>query len=166
MQQVRRDTIKTINFRGRLIDEGDQTVVRPFAKLDTIGSYIDENNHRQLVIVSNGDTFAVRMYVPKRVDTGQIQADIRTLQLMERIEGTKPCDSSLLIKGDQRPASTIAHEPKKAAPYKDTDLSGDLGFLTMVFVLMVPFSAVMLIKAGLSTIEMCSKIAKVWRHTA
>jgi len=159
-QQVRRDTIKTVNFRGKLVEDTDQTIVRPFVKLDTIGSYIDENNHRQLVIVSNGDTFAVRMYVPKQIDTAQVNADIRTLQLMERIESIKPCDSSLLMTSDATTALDVVgrFETHCTPPEKP---NFDVGFDTGLFVLMVPFTTLLFVKACLASVEMVGKIRNV-----
>lgn len=159
-QQVRRDTIKTVNFRGKLVEDTDQSIVRPFAKLDTIGSYIDENNHRQLVIVSNGDTFAVRMYVPKQIDTAQVNADIRTLQLMERIESIKPCDTGIFTHADNRSASEVIGrlETHSTPPEKP---NFDVGFDTGLFVLMVPFTTLLFVKACLASVEMVGKIRNV-----
>lgn len=142
----------------------DSTVFTPGGRLDTIGSYIDDFNHKQFVIVSaEGDTFAVQMHLPKKIDVNQLNLDIEYLRTVERIEGAKPCDSKFLSFNDTRSANeVISHVPKSAKRVLE-DQMGDVQFMEMLFLLMLPFSIIMFIKASLATIEMCYKIRAIWK---
>lgn len=164
IQTVRRDTTKTVNFRGRLVGADDSTVFTPGGRLDTIGSYIDDFNHKQFVIVSaEGDTFAVQMHLPKKIDVEQLNLDIEYLKTLERIEGVKPSDSQFLSVSNTRSSKeVISHIPKSATKILE-DHVRDTGFVEMLFYFMLPYSIVMFIKASLATIEMVDKIRAIWR---
>lgn len=163
-QTIRRDTIKTVNFRGKSVDsDGLPVIVHHDPKADTIGSYIDENNHKQFVVVSNGDTFAVQMYVPRQIDSATLEANREMVALMNHIESIQPCDSHLLAFGDNRSASeiiTIAEKPKQDFDYDQFQANWVDPFIAAI---MVPMTAQMVVRACLNSVEMVSKIIAVWR---
>ena len=163
VQTIRRDTIKTITFRGKLLEADDSALVTIDGGMDTIGSYIDDFNHKHFVVVSGGDTFAIQMHLPKKIDVEQLNSDIEYLRMIERIEGVKPCDSKFLSFSDNRPAKeVISHIPKSAKQVLEDHIN-DIPFSEMLFFFMLPFSIIMFIKASLATIEMCGKIKAIWR---
>jgi len=163
VQTIRRDTIKTITFRGKLLEVNDSALVTFQEDIDTIGSYIDDSNHLHFVVASHGDTFAIPMYLPRKIDAAQLKSDIEYLRLIESIESVKPCDAGLLVSQDTRTAKEVISKIPKSAPQILEEHVKDVGFVEMLFCFMLPYSIAMFIKASLATIEMAEKIRAIWR---
>lgn len=164
LQEVRRDTTKEVNFRGRKIAP---VVKLGHSKIDTIGYYLNEGGGTSYVVVNQmGDTlemeastYADAHIVVEKPD----RPDFSFLSAMQRIEGVKPCDITLLKKGDSLTASeiiskagTIQHDaPAKSYPK-------EVFFSNCVLYTMVFFSVIIATKSLIRLEQAGFRIRKEW----
>ncbi len=164
LQEVRRDTTKEVNFRGRKV----MPVVQiGHSKIDTIGYYLDDNYVPNYIVINQfDDTLVIQgsNYADAHlVNQEASRPDFSFITAMKRIEGIKPCNQLLIQKGDSKTAAEIIsqvgivkHEPLSKT-YEKEILFSNCILYTMVF-----FTVIVATKVLVRLEQAIFKIYKLW----
>jgi hypothetical protein len=163
LQEIRRDTTKEVNFRGRKVMP---VVHLGHTKVDTIGFYLDDSDVPNYIVVNQfGDTLSINKsnYLQDYAVNEVARPDFSFITAMKRIEQIKPCDNILLQKGDTKSAAQIISQVgtiEPQAPSKSFPM--DVAFANAVICFMIPFSIIIAIKALLKLESTAYRIYNLW----
>jgi hypothetical protein len=163
LQEIRRDTTKEVNFRGRKVMP---VVQLGHTKIDTIGYYLDDNYGTNYVVVNQfGDTLSIDAsnYINAHAVNEVARPDFSFISAMKRIEQISPCNELFLKKGDNKSAAQIISQAgtiEPQAPFKSFPM--DVAFANAVICFMIPFSIIIAIKALIKLEKMAFKVHSIW----
>ncbi len=163
LQEIRRDTTKEINYRGRKVMP---VVQLGHTKVDTIGFYLDDSDVLNYIVVNQfGDTLSINKsnYLQAYAVNEVPRPDFSFISAMKRIEQIKPCDHLLLQKGDAKSAAQIISQAgtiESQAPLKSFPM--DVDFSNTIIFCMIPFTIIIAIKALLKLESTAYRIYNLW----
>ena len=163
LQEIRRDTTKEVNFRGRKV----MPVVQiGHTKIDTIGYYLDENYTANYIVVNQfGDTLSINSvnYPQAHAVIEVARPDFSFINTMKRIEQISPCNELLLKKGDNKSAAQIISQVGTIQPNESSEsYPMDVTFANAIICFMIPFSIIIAIKALIKLESMILRISNIW----
>jgi hypothetical protein len=163
LQEIRRDTTKEVNFRGRKVMP---VVQLGHTKVDTIGFYLDDSDVPNYIVVNQfGDTLSINKsnYLQAYAVNEVPRPDFSFISAMKRIEQISPCNELFLKKGDNKSAAQIISQAgtiEPQAPFKSFPM--DVAFANAVICFMIPFSIIIAIKALIKLEKLVFRVHSIW----